>query len=61
MYNDVWPVAPANADTEKPTMRGRGRDRGKERARGRGHGRVVPVVIELPNYHVSMNENSPAQ
>ena len=55
-YNDVRPVAPANAPAEEPAARGHGQGKGRERSRCRIYGRVAPVVNEVPNDHVLGNE-----
>ena len=47
---------PANAPTEEPVVRGCGRGRGRVKSTGRGRGRVAPIVDDVPNNYVSVNE-----
>ena len=56
-YNRVRTVAPANSPSEEPVVRGCGRGRRRVKSTGRGRGRVAPIVDDVPNYYVSVNEN----
>ena len=58
-YNNIRPVAPANAPVEEPAVRDRGQGRGRERAMGKCRGRVVRAVNEVLIDNVPVSENPP--